>query len=204
MGGGGKGGAPSNSQIEQSQAGLASQLTQLLSQQQGESSQLFNLAFPGMQQSTNFYSALASGSPDLIAKVIAPAAQQVQQATAGAKQNILQTTPAGGERNLALQLADVEQGSQIGKLASQGYTSAFPALAQLGGQGVGLGQGAASTAISAGSAAGSQYSNIVQENIQQKGASLGAFGQLAGAVGTAAGGLFSGAGAAGGMSALFA
>lgn len=178
--GGGKGGGVSTSEAEHAQAGLANQLTTLLGQQGGESQQLFNLAFPGMQQADQFYSALASGSPNAIATVTAPAAQQITQAAAGAKQNILQNSPAGGERNLALEQVDVNRGAQIGSLATQGYTSAFPALAQLGGHGVQLGQGAASTAVGAGQAAGQQWGNIVQENIQQKGASLGALGGLGG------------------------
>lgn len=174
--GGGKGGG-SNKQLENSQAGLADQLKSLLSQQQGESSQLFGLAFPGLETSQNFYEGLASGDPGKIAALIAPAAQQVTQAATGAKQNIIANAPAGGEKNLALEQVDVDRGAQVGSLASQGYTSAFSALAQLGGQGVGLGQGAASTAISAGSAAGSQYSNLINEHLQQKGATLGAVGQ---------------------------
>jgi hypothetical protein len=174
MGGSGKGGTPTNAQAENAQAGLATQLTSLLQQQGSQSQQLFNQSFPGIQTADQFYQALASGSPNLIAAVTAPAAQQISQATAGAKQNILSTAPAGGERNLALQQADVSQGAQLGALASQGYTGSFNALAQLGGQGVGLGQGAAGTAISAGNAAGNQWSNIVGENVQQKGATLGA------------------------------
>lgn len=174
--GGGKGGG-TNEQLENSQAGVANQLTSLLGQQEGQSNQLFNLAFPGMQQADNFYSALASGSPNLLASVTAPAAQQVQQATAGAKQNILSTAPAGGERNLAIQQADVNQGAQVGALASQGYTGSFNALGQLGGQGIGLGQGAAGTAISAGSQANSAYSGLINEHMQQKGATLGAVQQ---------------------------
>lgn len=200
MGGSSKGGV-SNAAAENAQAGLATQLTSLMGQQQGQSQQLFNLAFPGMQQANQFYSALASGSPNLIAAATAPAAQQVNQATAGAKQNILLTSPAGGERNLALSEADVSQGAQLGQIASQGYLSAQNALAQMGGQGVGLGQGAAGAAISAGSSAGQEYSNIVNQNIAQKGAQLGAYGGLAG---TAAGGLFSAAGKVGGFGSLFA
>jgi len=176
--GGGKGG---NATAEAGQQQLASQLSQLMGQQGAESQQLFNLAFPGLQTSENFFGALASGSPNLIAAATAPGAQQISQATAGAKQNILQTSPTGGERNLALEQVDVSQGSQLGALATQGWTNSFNALGQLGQSGIGLGQGAAGTAIGAGQAAGNQWSQIVQENIAQKGASLGAFGQLAGA-----------------------
>ena len=173
-------GASIPANVATSQANLADQLTSLMGQQEGQSSQLFNLAFPGMQQSENFYSALASGSPDLISKVIAPAAQQLQEKSAGAKQQIMSSAPAGGEKNLALENVDVAQGAQLGSLASQGYTGSFNALAQLGGQGVGLGQGAASTAISAGNAAGQDYGSLVNAQVQQKGASLGAIGQGAG------------------------
>ena len=177
-GGGGKGGAPSNPQLEQSQTTVNNQLAQMLGQQGQQSQQLFNLAFPGMQQADQFYGALASGSPNLLAAVTAPAAQQIQQQTAGAKENILRTAPAGGEKNLAIENADVAQGAQLGALASQGYTSSFNALASLGGHGVSLGQGAAGTAISAGSAASQGYGQTIQENIQQKGQTLGAIGGL--------------------------
>lgn len=68
-GGGGKGGAPSNPQLEQSQTQVNNQLAAMLGQQQGQSQQLFNLAFPGMQQADQFYSALASGSPNLLAAI---------------------------------------------------------------------------------------------------------------------------------------
>ena len=181
MGGGGssKGGV-TNQQAENAQSGLATQLTSLLGQQQGESNQLFNLAFPAMQQSTSFYESLASGDPTKIAQVIAPATQQISQASAGAKQNILNTAPAGGEKNLALEQVDVNQGAQVGSLASQGYTSAFSALGQLGASGVGQSQNAASTAISAGSQANNAYSGLINEHMQQKGATMGAYGALAG------------------------
>lgn len=182
MGGSGKGGAPSNPQLEQSQTQVNNQLAAMLGQQQGQSQQLYNLAFPGMQQADQFYSALASGSPNLLAAATAPAAQQIQQQTAGAKQNILTTAPAGGEKNLAIENADVAQGAQIGALASQGYTSSFNALASLGGRGVSLGQGAAGTAIGAGQAASSGYGQTIQENIQQKGQTLGAIGSGVGDV----------------------
>lgn len=177
MGSGQKGG-PSNSALESSQAGLSTQLTSLLGQEQGQSQQLFNLAFPGEQQASNFYSSLASGSPNAIAAVTAPAAQQIQQATAGAKQNILNNAPAGGERNLAIEQADVNQGAQLGSLASQGYTSSFNALAGLGQSGVGQSQGAASEAIAAGSQANSIDSGLINEHMQQKGATLGLYGSL--------------------------
>lgn len=176
MGSGSKGGTPTNATAENAQAGLADSLSSLMGQQEGQSSQLFNLAFPGIQQASQHESALASGSPNLIASAIAPAAQQVQQQAAGAKQNILNTAPSGGEKNLALENVDVAQGSQLGALASQGYNNAFNSLAQLGTSGVGQSQASAGTAIQAGGAAGNQWGSIVNENVAQKGATMGAIG----------------------------
>jgi hypothetical protein len=114
----------------------------------------------------------------LISTITAPAAQQIQQATAGAKQNILQTAPAGGEKNLAIENADVGQGAQLGALASQGYTSSFNALASMGGQGVGLSQSGAAQAVNAGNTANNMDTNLISEHMQQKGSEMGMFGTL--------------------------
>lgn len=204
MGGGGKS-SESNTQLENAQVTDANALTTLAQGQAANSNTLFNLGLPGLQTSENFYSTLASGDPDAIAKLIAPAAQQIQTATAGAKQNILNTAPAGGEKNLAIEQADVSQGDQIGRLVSQGYTSAFPALAQIGGANVNAGISSAGTATSAFGQAGNALSNVVGENIQQKGATLGAFGTLGSDVASGVGGgLAASAGGASGLASLAA
>lgn len=203
--GGGKGSSETNTQLENAQVADANQLTSLATQQQANSSTLFNLGLPGLQTSENYYSTLASGDPDAIAKLIAPAAQNIQTATAGAKQNILNTAPSGGEKNLAIESADVSQGAQIGALASQGYTAAPAALAQLGGANVNSSISSAGTAISADSSANSALSNVVGENIQQKGATLGAFGTLGGDVASGVGGgLGAAAGGSSGLASLTA
>ena len=180
MGSSGKGSSESNTQLENAQVGDANALTNLLTQQSANSNTLFNLGLPGIQTAENQAQVLASGDPAAIARLISPATQQIQTATAGAKENILRTAPAGGEKNLAIENADVAQGAQVGALATQGYNNAFNSLATLGQSNVGLGVSSAGTGISAGSAANAGYSNVVGENIQQKGATLGAFGGLAG------------------------
>jgi len=200
--GSGKGSSENNQTLENAQVGNANALTTLLNQQSANSQSLFNLGMPGLQQSEGFYGALASGSPQKISEVIAPATQQITQATQGAKQNIMNNSPAGGEKNLALEQTDVNQGAQVGSLASQGFTSAFPALAQLGGANVNEGISSAGTAISAGSSANQSLSNVVQQNIQQKGATLGAFGGLAGDASTLGAAGITSAGAGKGASAL--
>ena len=180
MGGGGKGSSESNTQLENSQVADANALTSLATQQQNNSNTLFNLGLPGVQTAENASQVLASGDPAAIARLIAPATQQINTATAGAKKNILDTAPAGGEKNLAIENADVAQGAQIGALASQGYNNSFNTLAQLGGANVNSGISSAVTATSAYGSAGSSLGNVVGENIQQKGATLGVFGGLAG------------------------
>lgn len=195
MGGSGKS-TESNTQLENAQVTDANALTTLAQGQAANANTLFNLGLPGLQTSENQASVLASGDPDAIAKLIAPATQQIQTATAGAKQNILNTAPAGGEKNLAIEQADANQGAQVGALASQGYNNAFNSLAQLGGANVNANIASAGTATSAFGQANNALSNVVGENIQQKGATLGAFGSLGsdvvsgvgGGIGAAAGG----------------
>ena len=136
--------------------------------QAANANQLFQMAFPGMQQSENFAQTLSTGDPYAIAKATAPATQQISQATAGAKQNIMNNAPAGGEKNLALEQADVQQGSQVGSVASQGYLNSFNTLAQLGGAGVGLSNSASSGATSAYGASSQTLGNLGNQQVRAK------------------------------------
>lgn len=169
-------------QLQNSQA-----LVKIAQEQAAHGTQLFNLTEPGLASAENFYSTLSTGDPYAIARAIAPATQQITQATESAKKNILQNAPAGGEKNLALEQADVARGSEVGKLASGAYTGSFNALAQLAGQGVGESISAAGTGISGFSAANQGLSQLGQEQIQQKGAQLGALTSLGSDVASVAG-----------------
>ena len=182
---GGKGTAQDPA-LEASQVQNSTALTSLAQTQGANSNQLFQASFPGFQTAENAASVLSSGDPDAISKLIAPAAQQIQTATAGAKQNILNTAPAGGAKDLAIENADVQQGGQIGALASQGYNQSFNQLAQLAGQGGSQSNAAAGTAISGFNSSNSGLGSVVNENIAQKGATLGGFGSLLGAGATVA------------------
>jgi hypothetical protein len=199
MGGASKGAA---GQAQSNITANSQALTGIAQQQMGQSTQLFNSAFPGFQSAENFYGALSSGDPTAIARAIAPATQQINQATVGAKQNIMNNDPSGGEKNLALEQANVSQGAQVGSTASQGYLNSFNALAKLAGQGVGESQSGANVAQSAYGTSNTGNYNAGQLGIQQKGATLGALGGLAGdatQLGTAGiGASAAGKGAAGG------
>lgn len=173
---GGKGGV---GQAQKNISADADQLTSLAKQQQGQSTQLFNQSMPGFGSAESFYSSLASGDPTQIARAISPATQQISAATTGAKQNIMQNDPSGGEKNLALDQANLNQGAQVGSTASQGYLNSFNALAKLAGQGIGQSQSGANSAISGFGSSISGNNASAQLGIQQKGATLGALGGLA-------------------------
>ena len=174
---GGKGGGMSQ-EYQDAMASNSTALTQLAQQQGANSQKLFNESNPGFESAESFYTALSSGDPYAISRAIAPATEQVNQATAGAKQNILQSDPNGGEKNLALEQADVKQGNEIGKLGAGSYTGSFNALASLAGQGTGEGIQSAGTATNAYGASNQGFGQLGQLQIEQKGNSLGALSSL--------------------------
>jgi hypothetical protein len=182
-------------------------LVQLAQGQAANSNQLYNLVFPGLENAENYYNNIASGDPAAIMRAISPAVQQTQEATQGAKANIMRTAPAGGEKNLALATADVAQGQQVGKIASSAVSNAPNALASLAGQTIPESISAANTAVSGQTAASSSAGNLGNLQIegqqiaaQQKGSLLGLGGSLAGdatSLGTASMGGKAAAGAGG-------
>lgn len=176
-------------QLQNAQTQLAQTMsaTGLQSAQQG--STLFNLALPGLQQSEAYYGKLASGDPNALARANAPAIQQITANTDAAKKNIIQDNPRGGERNLALEQADIGQGAQISQLTTGSYLQSFPSLAQLGGQNVSQGTAATGTGLQGMNAAANQYGNLQQLNNESKATQLGFITSLAGAGASVAGGL---------------
>lgn len=171
-------------QVESSIQANDTALTQIASQQAANSQTLFNQANPGFQTAENFYGTLASGDPYAIARAVAPQTQQIAQATAGAKQNIQQNAPSGGEKNLALEQADVSQGAQVGQVSSGAVSGAYNALASLAGQGTGESISGAGNAISGFNSANQGLGQLGNLQIQQKGAQLGALTSLGGDVAT--------------------
>lgn len=172
---------PSNSGQDVSAIqGIAKQMVATGQQQDIEGAQLFNLGLPGLEASESYYGKLAGGDPNALARANAPAIQGITQATNSAKQNIVQNNSRGGERNLALEQADLSKGAQIGNLTTQSYTNAFPSLAQLGGQNVAQGTAATNAGTGALNMASNQYGNLLNINAQDKAATMGFLGSLAG------------------------
>ena len=169
-----------SSQVQQGMLDNSNALTKIAQQQEGNAQTLFSESNPGFQQAEQFNQTLASGDPYAISRAISPATQQISEATAGAKQNIMNNAPSGGEKTLALENADVSQGAQVGKAATGSYLNSFNSLAQLAAQGTGESISSAGTGISGYNAANQGLQQVGQLQIQQKGAQLGAMSGLAG------------------------
>ena len=165
---------------QQAQASLAQQMAATGATEAAEGSSLFNMALPGLEQSEAYYGKLASGDPNALARANAPAVQAITQSSDSAKKNIMQDNPKGGERNLALEEADLSKGAQIGQLETGSYTSAFGSLAGLGGQNVSQGTSAQSSGVQGMNAAANQYGNIQQLNAQNKAQQVGTWSDVAG------------------------
>ena len=168
-------------------------LAQIATSQQQKSEDLFRLTEPGMAQAEDFYAKLASGDPAAIMRAIGPAAGQIEQAATGATKNVMETAPAGGEKNLALANIQAGRGAEVGKIGSEAYLKAPAALASLAGQGVGESISAAGTGVSGLSAASSGLASLgglqieqAQFQAHQKGSMLGGLGTIAQTVGSVA------------------
>jgi hypothetical protein len=162
-------------------------LAALVNQQAQQSNQLYNLTEPGLVQSENWYQELASGDPGAVMRALAPTAQAANQAETGARANIMANDPAGGEKNLALEQADLGRAGAIASTASSASLGANNALGSLAGQGIGESQQGAGIASSALGTSLSGWQGLgglqlqgQQLQMEQKGQQLGAFGSLAG------------------------
>jgi hypothetical protein len=176
----------------QSSFNTQNQLTQeqiaLAQQQEGRANTLFGQTDPGIGIAEKYYQSLASGDPSKMAAAIGPAVGGIQAQSAQAKENIIANLPRGGEQDLALAQADIAKAGQVGNLETQAYTGAFPALASLGGQGVGLSINEVANAIAGFQGASQTNQSVIQAGEQGKASTMGFLGSLAGAAGMAAGG----------------
>ena len=178
--------------LQDAQTQLAQTMSATGAQSAKEGSTLFNLALPGLQQSEAYYGKLASGDPNALERANAPAIASIDASSNAAKKNITQDMPRGGERNLALEEADISKGAQISNLTTGSYTSSFGSLAGLGGQNVSQGNAATATGLSGMNSAANQYGQLGQLQNEQKATQLGFVGSLLGS-GAEVGAAFAGA-----------
>ena len=172
--------------LQDSQTNLANQMAATGKQSAAEGSTLFNLALPGLEQSESYYNKLATGDPAALSRANAPAIQEIGSKSNAAKKNIIADTPRGGERNLALEEADLTKGAQVSNLTTGSYVGSFGSLAGLGGQNVSQGTAATGTGLQGMNSAANQYGQLQQLNNEQKATQLGFLGSIAGAGATAA------------------
>ena len=162
------------------------------------------------QPAIQFAQGLASGDPSKVTQAAGPQLAQISQQFAGAKQNILDTTPKGAGQDFALmQLPEQQANATAGLLGgevNQGMNTLLGlgqgAQAAEGNIASGLG-GLSMQQLGAGLTAGGQASqtnqSVMQAQAQQKATMMSFIGQLAGAAGGAAtGGLSSILGGGGG------
>jgi hypothetical protein len=173
--------------LQAAQTSLAGMLASAGAAGVKEGSTLFNMSLPGLEQAQSYYGKLSSGDPNALARANAPAIQSITGQTNQQKQNILKDMPRGGERNLALEEADLSQGAQISNLTTGSYLQSFPSLAGLAGQNISQGTAATGTAQQGMNAAANQYGNLLQFNNEAKQTQLGAVSSLVGAAASFAG-----------------
>jgi hypothetical protein len=183
----GKGSTGPSPAVQQGLLSNETALTGIAEQQNTNAQQLYQASFPGFQSAEQFYGALSTGDPYAIARAISPATQQITEQADAAKANILRNSPAGGEKNLALEQVDVNRGAAVGGTATNAFLGSYNALAQLAGQGINENISSAGVGVSGLSAGSQSLQGLGQLQLegqeiqaQQKGSTLGAFSSLAG------------------------
>lgn len=190
---GGKGASSSEqattNQITQGELGIEQQ-------QQANSQQLYNLTYPGIGSAEKFYTQLSTGNPQAIQTATAPATEQIAKNYQQAEQNISQTMPRGGARDLALQQGQLSEAGQIGATQANAYLGSFPALANLAEGGIGLSLNEVTQALSAFGGASSSNQQAINATTTGKAQTLGFIGGLGQSAASGAGMALSGAGMA--------
>lgn len=130
----------------------AQQQLQLQQQQLAQSQKLIDTGLSAFNPAKDYWTSLLQGG-QAAQVAVAPIAEQVQATSEAGQRNILNSLPAGGERNLALAQAKIQQGSDISRLYAGVQPTAASNLGQLAGsitgQGVNLGSTAAPSTGSA-------------------------------------------------------
>lgn len=175
----------------QQQQDTQTQLTQeqidLAKKSDSRADTLFKLTEPGLEMTESFYKTLASGDPAAIQRSTAPATEKIAQNYNQAKTQIAENTPRGGARDLAMEETDISKAGAIGNADATAYLSAFPALASLAGEGVGLSINEVTQALSG--FQGASTSNQASANMSGAGKAetLGFLGSLGSSAATGAG-----------------
>ena len=153
--------------------------------------QYSNFALPNLGTASDYWGQILSGGP-AAQRATAPYAQMINTQATQARNNIINTLPAGGEKNLALAQLPIQTATNVAKLYQGQGPQAAGALQGLALGAGGLGTGSGSVASSTG--AGLLNASIAQQQMKSQMA-----GGIGGGLGTLLGGVLgSSAGAASG------
>jgi len=133
-----------------------------------------------------FLQKIISGNSTTTNQALAPVIGNITAGTNANREKIFDTTAPGAARDVLLGENTRSQGTQVAI-----RLSAFPELASLAGANTQAGLGLTGAGITSLSNSASTTGSVLNSQESQKAATLSAFGQLAGAAGTAAGGYFS-------------
>jgi hypothetical protein len=137
-----------------------------------------------------------SGDYSQVISANAPAITNVNQQAAAAKQNIIQSIPAGPGRDAALAALPAQTGSQVASTLNSGYQNALSQLATIGNQSASIGLQGAGGALSG--LQGASGSNVQLGQMQAAASPWNIVSSLAGGLGQAASGTNFKAGSGGG------
>jgi len=175
------------------------QLNSVASAQQAQSSALStqgqSLINEGQSQQAplaQFLQSIIGGNSVTTQQAIAPVIGNITAATNANKEAIYDSTAPGAGRDVLLGENQRSQGTQVASATNNAFLSAFPELASLASGNTSAGLGLTGAGITSLSNSASTTSTVLNAQEQQKANTVNAFGALAGAAGTAAGGFLGG------------
>lgn len=171
--------------ITQQQLGTASTVNQ-------EGQQLLATGQADQAPLVSFLQSIIGGNSTATNSAIAPALGTIQQQTNANRENIYDNTAPGAGRDVLLGQNQLSEGAQVSSLKNNTFLQAFPELAALSGQNTSAGLGLTGAGITSTSNAAQTTGSVLNSQEQQKASTINAFGSLAGAAGTAAGGFLGG------------
>ena len=137
----------------------------------------------------NFLQGIIGGNSTDTQQAIAPALGNIAKTTQATKENIYDTTAPGAGRDVLLGQNQINKGTEVASATNNAFLQAFPELASLSGQNTSAGLGLTGAGITSTGNGAQTTGSVLNSQEQQKASTLNAFGQLAGAAGTAVGGL---------------
>jgi hypothetical protein len=155
-------------------------------------SELTTLTAPQVTANTNLINAANSGDYSKLIQAAGPQVGTVSSGMEQARQQIINSVPAGAGRDAALAQIPIQASGAQASALNQAYTGALNSQTQIGSMFGGIGLQQAGAGISSTNAASSTLSNVAQQQNQGKASTMGFLGSLAGGAGSIVGGGFAG------------